>query len=83
MFLILDNDHILSLLIYIGTSSLRYTVHAREIQSWTNLKTLGNLLHTYYSVQFLVSSLVPLVAMIGAIVLIIHSTTKVKRQDVF
>lgn len=83
MFLIPDNDHIPSLPTYIGTTSLRYTVHAGEIQSWTNSETLGNLLHTYYSVRFLVSSPVPLVAMIGAIVLTMHRTTKVKRQDVF
>ncbi|KAH6557246.1 hypothetical protein KP509_1Z126100 [Ceratopteris richardii] len=50
---------------------------------WTNLETLGNLLYTNYSVPFLVSSLISLVAMIGAIVLSIHKSTKVKRQDVF
>ncbi|KAI4984164.1 hypothetical protein ZWY2020_046536 [Hordeum vulgare] len=50
---------------------------------WTNLETLGNLLYTYYSVWFLVSSLILLVAMIGAIVLTMHKTTEVKRQDVF
>ena len=53
------------------------------IRSWTNLETLGNLLYTYYSVWFLVPSLILLVAMIGAIVLTMHRTTKVKRQDVF
>jgi len=53
------------------------------VRSWTNLETLGNLLYTYYSVWFLVSSLILLVAMIGAIVLTMHRTTKVKRQDVF
>jgi NADH-ubiquinone oxidoreductase chain 6 len=37
----------------------------------------------YYFVWFLVSSLILLVAMIGAIVLTMHRTTKVKRQDVF
>ncbi|KAL5574346.1 hypothetical protein UlMin_023943 [Ulmus minor] len=50
---------------------------------WTNLETLGNLLYTYYSIWFLVPSLILLVAMIGAIVLTMHRTTKVKRQDVF
>ncbi|KAI4999196.1 hypothetical protein ZWY2020_060057 [Hordeum vulgare] len=59
-----------------------YTVYA-ERYSWTNLETLGNLLYTYYSVWFLVSSLILLVAMIGAIVLTMHKTTEVKRQDVF
>ena len=47
------------------------------------METLGNLLYTYYSVWFLDSSLILLVAMIGAIVLTMHRTTKVKRHDVF
>lgn len=66
-----------------NTTSLRYTVYAGKVRSWTNLETLGNLLYTYYFVWFLVSSLILLVAMIGAIVLTMHRTTKVKRQDVF
>ena len=41
------------------------------------------LLYTTYFVLFLVSSLILLVAMIGAIVLTMHKTTQVKRQDVF
>jgi NADH-ubiquinone oxidoreductase chain 6 len=83
MFFILDNDYIPLLPTCISTTSLRYTVYAGEIQSWTNLETLGNLLYTYYFVWFLVSSLILLVAMIGAIVLTMHRTTRVKRQDVF
>ncbi|KAH9291115.1 hypothetical protein KI387_041789, partial [Taxus chinensis] len=78
-----DNDHIPLLPTSISTSSLRYTVHAGEIQGWTNSETSGNSLHTYYSVRFLVSSPIPSVAMIGATVLTMHRTTRVKRQDVF
>ncbi|KAI3832959.1 hypothetical protein MKW98_025843 [Papaver atlanticum] len=77
MFFILDNETIP--LLPTHTTSLRYTVYAGKVQSWTNLETLGNLLYTYYSVWFLVPSLILLVAMIGAIVLTIHRTTKVKR----
>ncbi|KAL2922442.1 NADH-ubiquinone oxidoreductase chain 6 [Bienertia sinuspersici] len=66
-----------------NTTSLRYTVYAGKVRSWTNLETLGNLLYTYYFVWFYVSSLILLVAKIGAIVLTMHRTTKVKRQDVF
>ena len=83
MFFIPDNDHIPSLPTCISTTSLRYTVHAGEIQSWTNSETSGNSLHTYYSVRFSVSSPIPSVAMIGATVLTMHRTTRVKRQDVF
>nr|WON65729.1 NADH dehydrogenase subunit 6 [Spiraea chinensis] len=77
MFFILDNETIPLL----PRNTTRYTVYA--VRSWTNLETLGNLLYTYYSVWFLVPSLILLVAMIGAIVLTMHRTTKVKRQDVF
>ena len=83
IFVILDNDYIPILPTNLNTTYLRYTVYAERIQSWTNLETLGNLLHTNYPVPFPVSSLILLVAMIGAIVSTIHKTTKVKRQDVF
>nr|YP_010736421.1 NADH dehydrogenase subunit 6 [Plantago ovata]WEL36399.1 NADH dehydrogenase subunit 6 [Plantago ovata] len=80
IFFILDNE---SIPLLPTQTSLRYTVYAEKVRSWTNLETLGNLLYTYYFVWFLVSSLILLVAMIGAIVLTMHRTTKVKRQDVF
>lgn len=83
MFFILDNETIPLLPTHRNTTSLGYTVYAGKVRSWTNLETLGNLLYTYYSVWFLVSSLILLVAMIGAIVLTMHRTTKVRRQDVF
>ncbi|KAB2090383.1 hypothetical protein ES319_A03G120200v1 [Gossypium barbadense] len=75
MFFILDNETIPLLPTQRNTTSLRYTVYAVKVRSWTNLETLGNLLYTYYSS----------VAMIGAIVLTMHRTTHgaVKRQDVF
>lgn len=83
MFFILDNETIPLLPTQRNTTSLRYTVYAGKVRSWTNLETLGNLLYTHYFVWFLVPSLILLVAMIGAIVLTMHRTTKVKRQDVF
>ncbi|KAL8128432.1 hypothetical protein V2J09_012242 [Rumex salicifolius] len=67
MFFILDNESIPLLPTQRNTTSLRYTVYAGKVRSWTNLETLGNLLYTYYFVWFLVSSLILLVAMIGAI----------------
>ncbi|KAK4716051.1 hypothetical protein R3W88_014389 [Solanum pinnatisectum] len=83
MLFILDNESIPLLQTQRNTTSLRYTVYAEKVRSWTNLETLGNLLYTYYFVWFFVSSLILLVAMIGAIVLTIHRTTTVKRHDVF
>ena len=62
---------------------LTYTVYAGKIQSWTNIESVGNLLYTTYFILFLISSLILLVAMIGAIVLTMHKTAQVKRQDVF
>nr|NP_689370.1 NADH dehydrogenase subunit 6 [Chaetosphaeridium globosum]AAM96610.1 NADH dehydrogenase subunit 6 [Chaetosphaeridium globosum] len=60
-----------------------YTIFAEKIESLTNLEALGNLLYTTYFLLFLICSLILLIAMIGAIVLTMHKTTKVKRQDVF
>ena len=62
---------------------ITYTAYACKIQSWTNLESIGALVYTTYFILFLVSSLILLVAMIGAIVLTMHKTSIVKRQDVF
>lgn len=83
----------------VSTSTLNYThnptpdgrvlsvvpivMYATKIQSWTNIESIGNLLYTHYLLFFLLCSLILLVAMIGAIVLTMHKTTLVKRQDVF
>ncbi|KAG4187126.1 hypothetical protein ERO13_A08G086024v2 [Gossypium hirsutum] len=85
MFFILDNETIPLLPTQRNTTSLRYTVYAIKVRSWTNLETLGHLLYTYYSIWFLVPSLISLVSIIRAIVLTMHRTTHgaVKRQDVF
>jgi NADH-ubiquinone oxidoreductase chain 6 len=75
--------------LFINNSSLlnsdffSYITYANKIQSWTNIESVGNLLYTSYFLFFLLSSLILLVAMIGAIVLTMHKTTSVKRQDVF
>nr|YP_009531814.1 NADH dehydrogenase subunit 6 [Leiosporoceros dussii]AXZ70968.1 NADH dehydrogenase subunit 6 [Leiosporoceros dussii] len=83
IFFIVDNDYIPILPTKLSTTYLTYTVYAGKIQSWTNLETLGNLLYTTYFILFLFSSFILLIAMIGAIVLTMHKTTRVKRQDVF
>lgn len=83
IFLIVDNDYIPLFEPPFGTNYLTYTAYAGKIQSWTNIESVGNLLYTTYFILFLVSSLILLVAMIGAIVLTMHKTAQVKRQDVF
>lgn len=83
IFLIVDNDYIPLFDPPFGANYLTYTAYAGKIQSWTNIESVGNLLYTTYFILFLVSSLILLVAMIGAIVLTMHKTAQVKRQDVF
>lgn len=49
----------------------------------TNIEEIGSILYTEYWVYFLVSSLVLLVSMIGAIVLCLYHEEGIKRQDLF
>jgi NADH-ubiquinone oxidoreductase chain 6 len=81
--LIVDNDYIPILPTNLNATYLTYTAYAGKIHNWTNIEAVGNLLYTTYFIFFLLASLILLVAMIGAIVLTMHKTTQVKRQDVF
>lgn len=54
-----------------------------SIMNVTNIEAIALLLYTEYWAYFLVSSLVLLVAMIGAIVLSVYHEQIVKRQDLF
>ena len=54
-----------------------------ELINVTNIEEIGTLLYTEYWVYFLVSSLVLLVSMIGAIVLCLYHEEGIKRQDLF
>lgn len=83
MCLIVDNDYIPILPTQFNQSYFTYIDYASIIQSWTNIESVGNLLYTSYFLFFLLCSLILLVAMIGAIVLTMHKTTQVKKQDVF
>jgi len=49
----------------------------------TNIQSIGNLIYVYYYDLFLISGLILLVAMIGAIVLTMHINYNVKKQQVF
>jgi len=64
-----------------GPSS--YIEWGSKTQSKTNIEALGHILYTYYSLYFILASLILLVAMIGAIVLTMHKGVNVKRQEVF
>ncbi len=50
--------------------------------SVTNTQAIGNVLYTRYAYPFLLSGLVLLVAMVGAIVLTLRHRTEVKRQNI-
>lgn len=49
----------------------------------TNVEAIGQFLYTEGYIYFLISSLVLLVAMIGAIVLTLYHEQEVRRQDIF
>lgn len=57
--------------------------HVNYIYDWINTTLIGNYLYTEGWIYFLVSSLVLLVSMIGAIVLTLHHEKGIKRQDIF
>ena len=55
----------------------------KHIVDFTNIEQIGQLLYTNYFFAFIIAGLILLVAMIGAIVLTLHSQSTVKRQDNF
>jgi NADH-quinone oxidoreductase subunit J len=60
------------------------TAHAEtHLASNTNIQALGDILYSHYSIYFLMSGVVLLIAMIGAIILTISHEEEIKRQDIF
>ena len=55
----------------------------KDVVTVTNIEQIGSVLYTDYWVYFLVSSLVLLVAMVGAITLCLYHEEGIKRQDLF
>ena len=53
-----------------------------EEENISNVKVIGNLLYTDFSLLFLLSGLILLIAMLGAIVLTMHQRTDVKKQKI-
>ncbi len=49
----------------------------------TNIQALGSTLYTHYSIYFIMSGIILLIAMIGAIILTISHEEEIKRQDIF
>ena len=63
--------------------SIQFTDWVRSFISFSNVEILGQYLYTDYSYLFLLSSMILLVAMIGAIILSLDHHRKIKRQDLF
>nr|AHX02502.1 NADH dehydrogenase subunit 6 [Schimmelmannia schousboei] len=59
-----------------------WTSWLTESNNIINIKVVGNILYTHYSLLFLLSGLILLVAMIGAIVLTMHQRTDVMKQQI-
>jgi hypothetical protein len=53
-----------------------------QVEELTSVEVLGRVLFTEYFSSFLLSSLILLVAMVGAIVLTMHRRGEVRRQEV-
>ena len=53
------------------------------VEDYTSIELLGNILYTDGFYHFLISSIVLLVSMIGAILLTLYHESEVKRQDIF
>nr|QJH88468.1 Nad6 [Pterocladia lucida] len=53
-----------------------------EVGNISNVKVIGRVLYTEFGLLFIVSSLILLVAMLGAIVLTMHQRTNVKKQKI-
>jgi len=77
----------LSILSNYGTQfqyeSSPYVQWVLQIDQVSNIKALGQIMYTYYVAYFIIASLILLVAMIGAIVLTMHKSITVKRQEIF
>jgi len=68
----------------------QYSIYLESYVCWvdsishvTPIEALGQIMYTYYFAYFILASIVLLVAMIGAIVLTMHQSITVKRQQVF
>ena len=67
----------------INTLSNINPVNYSEFMNSTNIQLVAEILYTDYALYFLISGLVLLVSMIGAIVLCLFHESNVKRQDLF
>lgn len=82
IFLILDSD-IVPLFNLTNNKSLQLITWSMQLESLTNIETLGDLIYTHYFSLFLIASMILLVSMIGAIILTLNHRENVKRQEIY
>lgn len=74
----------LSILLNNDSSYLNYlNIWQSHVSFFNNVVVLGNLLYTYYSYLFIMSGVILLVSMIGAISLTLHRRNDIKRQYIY
>lgn len=82
IFLMIDSD-IVPLLDSDYTKSIPVVAWSTQLESLTNIETLGDLIYTHYFPLFLIASMILLVSMIGAIILTLNHRENVKRQEIY
>ena len=69
--------------VYINFSICHIDIWVNCVFSLNNIFILGNILYTYYSFLFIVSGIILLVSMLGAISLTLHRRNDVRRQYIY
>ena len=64
-------------------SSYNISIQDLILSTNTNTEALGSILYTEYSLYFMMSGIILMIAMIGAIILTISHEQEIKRQDIF
>lgn len=80
IFLIIDNDLIP---IFSNVEKTYFEEWEYNINNLTNIEVIGILIYTHYFYLFLMSSIILLIAMVGAIVLTLHERTNLKKQEIY
>lgn len=88
--LIIFNNEVISLVSSPFTCVDFNSYHFNPIVSWSsetifvpNVKVIGSVLYTHYSLLFVLAGLILLVSMIGAITLTLYRRGDIKRQEIF
>jgi len=72
-----------SIISAIDFNSIYFNSWANSVYPLNNVFALGQLLYTYFSYLFIVSGIILLVSMIGAISLTLHRRNDIKRQYIY